>query len=62
MALYGFIPKSHAGSFGFLCVLGIDFVAHEDILPYTNRETIPVEHELFDKLFMPDPTSCKYNQ
>ena len=27
----------------------MDYVAHEDILPYTTSETNPLQHELFDK-------------
>jgi len=28
---------------------GLDYVAHEDILPYSTQETNPLQHELFDK-------------
>jgi len=28
---------------------GLDYVAHEDILPYSTSETNPLQHELFDK-------------
>jgi len=28
---------------------GLDYVAHEDILPYSTMETNPLQHELFDK-------------
>jgi len=28
---------------------GLDYVAHEDILPYSTAETNPLQHELFDK-------------
>jgi len=28
---------------------GLDYVAHEDILPYSTGETNPLQHELFDK-------------
>ena len=28
---------------------GLDYVAHEDILPYTTSDTHPLQHELFDK-------------
>merc|ERR1712106_1052830 len=28
---------------------GLDYVAHEDILPYTTTDTNPLQHELFDK-------------
>jgi len=31
---------------------GLDYVAHEDILPYRTSETSPLQHELFDKFLM----------
>jgi len=31
---------------------GLDYVAHEDVLPYTTSETNPLQHELFDKFLM----------
>lgn len=34
---------------------GLDYVAHEDILPYTSTEKQPIQHELFDKFLMLDP-------
>ncbi|XP_015919430.1 polymerase delta-interacting protein 2 [Parasteatoda tepidariorum] len=34
---------------------GLDYVAHEDILPYTSTEKTPIAHELFDKFLMYDP-------
>lgn len=34
---------------------GLDYVAHEDILPYTSTEKLPIHHELFDKFLMYDP-------
>ena len=43
-----------------LLFVGVDYVAHEDIIPYINMETTPVEHELFDKLYMPDPEHRKF--
>lgn len=33
---------------------GLDYVAHEDILPYTSLERQPIHHELFDKFLMYD--------
>ncbi|KAK6620610.1 polymerase delta-interacting protein 2 [Polyplax serrata] len=35
---------------------GLDYVAHEDVLPYTTAEKQPLHHELFDKflLYYPD--------
>nr|CAG4644014.1 EOG090X07J3 [Lepidurus arcticus] len=34
---------------------GLDYVAHEDIFPYTTTERQPLLHELFDKFLMIDP-------
>lgn len=31
---------------------GLDYVAHDDIIPYTSTERVPLHHELFDKFFM----------
>lgn len=31
---------------------GLDYVAQEDILPYTATEKQPLQHELFDKFLM----------
>jgi polymerase delta-interacting protein 2 len=28
---------------------GLDYVAHEDILPYRTEDRTPIQHELFDK-------------
>ena len=30
-------------------VPGLDYVAHEDIMPYTTQDKAPIQHELFDK-------------
>ncbi|CAF4601983.1 unnamed protein product, partial [Rotaria socialis] len=34
---------------------GLDYVAHEDVIPYTSTERTPIEHELFDKFLIYDP-------
>lgn len=34
---------------------GLDYVAHEDILPYTSTERQPIQHELFDKFLVYNP-------
>ncbi|KPJ14793.1 Polymerase delta-interacting protein 2 [Papilio machaon] len=31
---------------------GLDYVAHDDIIPYTSLERVPLQHELFDKFLM----------
>ncbi|CAF1109051.1 unnamed protein product [Rotaria sordida] len=33
---------------------GLDYVAHDDVMPYTSTERTPIEHELFDKFFIHD--------
>jgi polymerase delta-interacting protein 2 len=39
---------------------GLDYVAHEDILPYTTTEKQPLQHELFDKFLMYYPDKGTY--
>lgn len=34
---------------------GLDYVAHEDIIPYTSGEKTPLHHELFDKFLAHNP-------
>ncbi|XP_022101149.1 polymerase delta-interacting protein 2-like isoform X1 [Acanthaster planci] len=34
---------------------GLDYVAHEDILPYSTTEKNPIQHELFDKFLERSP-------
>ncbi|UJR15858.1 hypothetical protein I4U23_002784 [Adineta vaga] len=36
---------------------GLDYVAHEDVIPYTSTERTPIEHELFDKFLIHDSES-----
>lgn len=38
-------------------IKGLDYVAHEDILPYTSHEKQPISHELHKKLFKYNPDS-----
>lgn len=38
---------------------GLDYVAHEDIIPYVSAEKTPLNHELFDKFLMPNPKGGK---
>ncbi len=37
------------GARNLYAIPGLDYVAHEDILPYTTRDRVPIQHELFDK-------------
>lgn len=40
---------------------GLDYVAHEDIIPYTSAEKTPLQHELFDKFLEYDVNKGKAN-
>lgn len=40
---------NHESSRSLYAIPGLDYVAHEDILPYTSFERTPIQHELFDK-------------
>lgn len=31
---------------------GLDYVSHEDIIPYSSKDKLPLHHELFDKFFL----------
>lgn len=44
----------------WLCLLGLDYVSHEDILPYNSTEQVPIQHELFERFLMFSPS--KSNQ
>jgi polymerase delta-interacting protein 2 len=35
---------------------GLDYVAHEDILPYASTDKQPIQHELFEKFLAHEPT------
>lgn len=37
---------------------GLDYVSHEDILPYNSTEQVPIQHELFERFLMYNPTKC----
>lgn len=41
---------------------GLDYVAHEDILPYVSAERSPVQHELFDKFLTHCPEQGETSQ
>lgn len=41
---------------------GLDYVAHEDIIPYVSAEKTPLNHELFDKFLMPNPKGGKIHK
>ena len=33
----------------------MDYVGHDDIIPYATRDKAPIQHELFNRLFAPNP-------
>ena len=41
---------------------GLDYVAHEDILPYTTEDKTPIQHELFDKFLAYQEGAGQYNK
>jgi len=38
---------------------GLDYVAHEDVIPYKSKDKAPIHHELFDKFLGPIPGSTE---
>lgn len=38
---------------------GLDYVSHEDILPYNSAEQLPIQHELFERFLLYNPAKCK---
>jgi len=46
---------SHENSRSLYAIPGLDYVAHEDIMPYSATERTPLFHELFDKFLEYDP-------
>ena len=44
----------------FLLLSGLDYVSHEDILPYNSTEQAPIQHELFERFLMYNPAKCKH--
>ncbi|GAB6030045.1 Polymerase delta-interacting protein 2 [Chamberlinius hualienensis] len=45
---------NHENSRSLYAIPGLDYVSHEDLLPYTTTEKQPLSHELFDKFLMYD--------
>ena len=43
-----------------LFIIGLDYVAHEDIVPYTSTERKPIDHDLFMKFLEPDRLNGEY--
>uniref|UniRef100_A0A5S6Q3A4 ApaG domain-containing protein n=1 Tax=Trichuris muris TaxID=70415 RepID=A0A5S6Q3A4_TRIMR len=43
------------GSRSLYAIPGLDYVAHEDVLPYHSNEPVPIIHELFERFLISDP-------
>ncbi|XP_043510013.1 polymerase delta-interacting protein 2 [Frieseomelitta varia] len=48
--------SNHESSHSLYTVPGLDYVAHEDVLPYTTNEKTALQHELFDKFLTYNPS------
>ncbi|XP_037069229.1 polymerase delta-interacting protein 2-like [Pollicipes pollicipes] len=46
---------SHENSRSLYAIPGLDYVAHDDIMPYSTTERTPLFHELFDKFLEYEP-------
>ncbi|XP_076181067.1 DNA polymerase delta interacting protein 2 isoform X3 [Ptiloglossa arizonensis] len=46
---------NHESSRSLYAIPGLDYVAHEDVLPYTTNEKPALQHELFDKFLIYHP-------
>ncbi|XP_026082194.1 polymerase delta-interacting protein 2-like isoform X1 [Carassius auratus] len=47
---------NHDDSRALYAIPGLDYVSHEDILPYNSTEQVPIQHELFERFLMFDPS------
>eukprot|EP00058_Branchiostoma_floridae_P026777 XP_002612268.1 hypothetical protein BRAFLDRAFT_246688 [Branchiostoma floridae] len=41
---------------------GLDYVSHEDVLPYTSSDKQPIQHELFDRFLTGQPGRTNFRQ
>lgn len=46
---------SHENSRSLYAIPGLDYVAHDDVMPYSTTERTPLFHELFDKFLEYEP-------
>ncbi|CAN9511133.1 unnamed protein product [Ophioblennius macclurei] len=46
---------NHDDSRALYAIPGLDYVSHEDILPYNSTEQVPIQHELFERFLMYNP-------
>ncbi|CAI5694689.1 unnamed protein product [Oreochromis niloticus] len=47
---------NHDDSRALYAIPGLDYVSHEDILPYNSTEQVPIQHELFERFLMYNPS------
>lgn len=46
--------------FTWASCLGLDYVSHEDILPYNSTDQVPIQHELFERFLIYDQTKGNF--
>uniref|UniRef100_A0A2K5PM48 ApaG domain-containing protein n=1 Tax=Cebus imitator TaxID=2715852 RepID=A0A2K5PM48_CEBIM len=49
---------SHDDSCALYVIPGLDYVSHEDILPYTSIDQVPIQHELFERCLLYNQTEA----
>uniref|UniRef100_A0A2K5BVA7 ApaG domain-containing protein n=1 Tax=Aotus nancymaae TaxID=37293 RepID=A0A2K5BVA7_AOTNA len=49
---------NHDDSRALYAIPGLDYVSHEDILPYTSTDLVPIQHELFERFLLYDQTKA----
>ncbi|KAA0716255.1 polymerase delta-interacting protein 2 38 kDa DNA polymerase delta interaction protein [Triplophysa tibetana] len=47
---------NHEDSRALYAIPGLDYVSQEDILPYNSTDQVPVQHELFERFLMHNPS------
>ncbi|KAJ7309006.1 hypothetical protein JRQ81_008291 [Phrynocephalus forsythii] len=47
---------NHDDSRALYAIPGLDYVSHEDILPYSSTNQVPIQHELFERFLVYDQT------
>ncbi|XP_026138036.1 polymerase delta-interacting protein 2-like isoform X2 [Carassius auratus] len=47
---------NHDDSRALYAIPGLDYVSHEDILPYNSTEQVPIQHELFERFLLFNPS------
>ncbi|XP_072515414.1 polymerase delta-interacting protein 2-like isoform X1 [Salminus brasiliensis] len=47
---------NHDDSRALYAIPGLDYVSHEDILPYNSTDQVPIQHELFERFLMFNPS------